>query len=299
MQSFISPVTKAILVALFIFAILLILAREPGAGPAPVGRSSPGLAGQREALAGDRSGGPAPAWGALGPSERLGTLAIGHPLRSGPGFPPTPSPWLAGKPVESAPCALLAFPGTPKVGGAGANPLAGGFLPASPLSTRDSEKGKLCPTPVLREQVCDLNKDLVSKNIAKKKKRPSGAFLYRKNVPAAPKASSGNEVNALVGALMTAPPGSARRAPACLSELGGALRHQASSPLPPPGPQARLLRERSLAMPPTDPKPPRPLPGGRPFTASRLQGPFWRQRELTPPPARGAGTRADHILQVP
>ncbi|CAM9219572.1 unnamed protein product [Rangifer tarandus platyrhynchus] len=121
MQSFISPVTKAILVALFIFAILLILyvilwAREPGAGPAPVGRSSPGLAGQREALAGDRSGGPAPAWGALGPSERLGTLAIGHPLRSGPGFPPTPSPWLAGKPVESAPCALLAFPGTPKRG---------------------------------------------------------------------------------------------------------------------------------------------------------------------------------------
>ena len=36
-----------------------------------------------------------------------------------------------------------------------------------------------------------------------------------------PKAFSGNEVNVLVGAQMTAPPGSARRVPACLSELGG------------------------------------------------------------------------------
>ena len=85
--------------------------------------------------------------------------------------PPSPSPWLAGKALESPRSALLAFPGTPKVG---ATPLARGFLPRPPPYPHprgDGEKGKLCPTPGLREQVCDLNKDLVSKNITKKKKR--------------------------------------------------------------------------------------------------------------------------------
>lgn len=116
----------------------------------------------------------------MGPSERLGAPAIGHPLRSGPvravpsaRGPPSPSPWLAGKALESPRIALLAFPGTPKVG---ATPLARGFLPRPPPYPHprgDGEKGKLCPTPGLREQVCDLNKDLVSKNITKKKKKDS------------------------------------------------------------------------------------------------------------------------------
>ena len=45
------------------------------------------------------------------------------------------------------------------------------FTPARPTNPRgDGEKRKLCPTPGLREQVCDLNKDLVSKNIRGKKK---------------------------------------------------------------------------------------------------------------------------------
>lgn len=109
---------------------------------------------------------------------------------------------------------------------------------------------------------------------------------------AAPEVSSGSEVKVLVGALITALSRPARRVCLLGSPASRAQQHHcclcwARSPDSFVGGALGCLR--------LDPMPPRGLPGCRPFTASRLRGPFWgqrlRSRNLTPPPLRGAGTR--------
>lgn len=102
-----------------------------------------------------------------------------------------------------------------------------------------------------------------------------------------PQASSGNEVKALVGALIRAPSRPARRGPARLPSL------ERTAALPLLGPQPRLLRGRSFAMPPTRPDAPAWSPGLQILPCLPSQGSLLEAAsgESGPHTPRGAGTR--------